>query len=296
MFTLTQLETFHRLARLRSFSRAANELGITQPAVTRQVRILEELFGMRLVEVVKRQARVTEAGQFLADRAEELLGNAAALRREMQDFAGGLQGALEIGATVTIGTYSLPALLARFHANYPDVVLKVEVGTTATMLQRLRSGRLGLALVEGTVTGSDFEVIQYHQDDLVLLVPARGHRFSTRNSVKPNELSGETLILREEGSGTRTFIERAFRYAGVQPKSIIGLQSAEAAAVAVEARLGIAILSSLAAGQAVRGGRLREVTVESINLSRWFQLVRLKNHTLSPCAQHFATLAQADEP
>jgi len=296
MFTLTQLETFHRLARLRSFSRAANELGITQPAVTRQVRILEELFGMRLVEVVKRQARVTEAGQFLADRAEELLGNAAALRREMQDFAGGLQGTLEIGATVTIGTYSLPALLARFHANYPDIVLKVEVGNTATMLQRLRSGRLGLALVEGTVAGSDFEVTQYHQDELALLVPARGHRYSTRNSVKPNELSGETLILREEGSGTRTFIERAFRYAGVQPKSIIGLQSAEAAAVAVEARLGIAILSSLAAGQAVRGGRLREVAVESINLSRWFQLVRLKNHTLSPCAQHFATLAQAEEP
>jgi DNA-binding transcriptional LysR family regulator len=296
MFTLTQLQTFHRLARLRSFSRAANELGITQPAVTRQVRILEELFGMRLVEVVKRQARVTEAGRFLADRAEELLGNAAALRREMQDFAGGLQGALEIGATVTIGTYSLPALLARFHAHYPDVVLKVEVGNTAAMLHRLRSGLVGLALVEGSVTGSDFEVTQYHQDNLVLLVPARGHRFSTRNSVKPAELSDETLILREEGSGTRLFIERAFRYTGIQPKSIIGLQSAEAAAGAVEARLGIAILSSLAADQAVRGGHLREVAVESINLSRWFQLVKLKNHTLSPCAQHFAELVQAEEP
>jgi DNA-binding transcriptional LysR family regulator len=296
MFTLTQLETFHRLARLRSFSKTANELGITQPAVTRQIRILEELFGVPLVEIVKRQARVTEAGQFLAERAEEILGNAAALRREMQDFAGGLQGVLEIGATVTIGTYSLPTMLARFQAHYPDVVLKVEVGTTATMLQRLRSGRLGLALVEGTVAGSEFEVTKYHRDDLVLLVPARGHRFSTRNSIEPSELSDETLILREEGSGTRTFIDRAFRYAGVQPKSIIGLQSAEAAAVAVEARLGIAILSSLAAGQAVRGGRLREVAVESLNLSRWFQFVKLKNHKLSPCAQHFATLVQIEEP
>jgi DNA-binding transcriptional LysR family regulator len=126
-------------------------------------------------------------------------------------------------------------------------------------------------------------------------VPARGHRFSTRNSVNPSELSDETLILREEGSGTRSFIERAFRYAGVRPKSIIGLQSAEAAAVAVEARLGIALLSSLAAGLAARGGRLREVAVESINLRRWFQLVKLKNHTLSPCALHFATLVQTEQ-
>ena len=296
MFTLTQLETFHLLADLRSFSGAATKLGITQPAVTRQIRILEELFGVRLVEIVKRQARVTEAGKFLAERAEELLGNAAALRREMQDFADGVQGVLEIGATVTIGTYALPAMLARFQAHYPDVVLKVEVGTTATMLERLRNGRLGLALVEGTVVGSDFQVTQYHRDDLVLLVPAQGHRFSTRNSIKPTELSHETLVLREEGSGTRSFIERAFRYAGVQPKSIIGLQSAEAAAIAVEARLGIAILSSLAAGQAIRGGRLREVAVESLNLSRWFQCVKLKNHTLSPCARHFATLLQAEKP
>jgi DNA-binding transcriptional LysR family regulator len=164
------------------------------------------------------------------------------------------------------------------------------------MLQRLRSGSLGLALVEGTVNEKDFEVTQYQQDDLVLIVPAIGHRFSNRASVSPSELSNETMILREEGSGTRSFIERAFRYAGVSPKSVIGLQSAEAAAGAVEAQLGIAIVSSLAARSAVRERRLHQVSVESMSLRRWFQLVKLKNHTLSPCADRFAALVQKEEP
>jgi LysR family transcriptional regulator, transcriptional activator of the cysJI operon len=294
LFTLTQLETFQRLARLGSFSRTAQELGITQPAVTRQVRLLEALFGLPLVEIVNRQARVTAAGAFLAERAEQILGNAAALRREMHDFSDGVEGTLEIGATVTIGNYTLPAQLARFQARYPNVVLKVEVGNTVTILQRLRSGRLGLALVEGSVPGADFEVIPYFKDDLVLVVPAAGHRLSMCTSVTPSELSGETLILREEGSGTRSFIERAFRYGGLQPKSIIGLQSAEAAANAVEANLGIAILSSVAAQPAVRGGRLRALSIESMPLSRWFQLVKLKNHHLAPSAERFAALVRAE--
>jgi DNA-binding transcriptional LysR family regulator len=295
MFTLAQLETFHRLARLRSFSRTADELGITQPAVTRQVRTLEKFLGVRLVEISKRQARITEAGRFLASRSEQLLGNAAALKREMLDFAGGVAGTLEVGATMTIGTYSLPEALARFHALYPDVVLNVEVGTTATMLQRVRSGKIGLALIEGAVEGEDVEITRYQQDDLVLVVPASGHRLSGRTSAELAELADETLILREEGSGTRSFIERGLRYSGVRPKSIIGLQSAEASAVAVEARLGVAILSSLAAARSVREGRLRAIPIASIALRRWFQLVKLRDHTLAPCAQAFAALMQAEK-
>lgn len=294
-FTLTQLHTFRLLARLRSYSRVAKELGLTQPAITRQIHELEKIFDLRLVEVVRRQAQLTEAGRFLAERSELLLGDAAALRRDMHEFSRGAKGSLEVGATVTIGTYALPRLLARFRALHPEVTLHVEVGNTEAMQERLRSGRLGLALIEGSIDGKDLEATPYQSDDLVLVVPSRGHRFSARRFVQPGELADETLILREAGSGTRAFAERMLRFSGVTAQSIIGLASAEAAIVAVEERLGIAILSSLAASRAVGEGHLRIVPIASVELRRWFQLVKLKNHTLSPAARQFQAIVLSEK-
>lgn len=294
-FTLTQLHTFRLLADLRSYSRVAKELGLTQPAITRQIHELERIFDLRLVEIVRRQVRVTEAGRFLAERAEVLLGDAAALRRDMHEFAQGAKGLLEVGATVTIGTYALPGLLARFRKLHPAITLHIEVGTKDAIQERLRTARLGLALIEGDVDGADVDATPYQRDDLVLVVPARGHRFSARRSVEPAELADETLILREAGSGTRAFAERMLRVAGVKAQSVIGLGSAEAAIVAIGEGLGIAILSSLAASRAVGEGHLRIVPIASLELRRWFHVVKLKNHALSPAARHFQALVLEEQ-
>src|SRR4051794_39815993 len=110
--TLVQLETFVHVARLGNYTRVAEELHLTQPGVTQQVRALERHFGLRLVDVVGRRPVLTEAGRFLAARAGDLLGSAAALEREMGEFAQARGGELHLGATLTIGTYALPALLA----------------------------------------------------------------------------------------------------------------------------------------------------------------------------------------
>lgn len=120
-FNLVQLETFRRLAQEANFTRTAELLNLTQPAVTQHVRALQDHFRVKLVDLVGRRTVLTDAGRFLAARAELLLGNVAALEREMREFADVRAGELRIGATLTIGTYQLPEVVARFHATFPNV-------------------------------------------------------------------------------------------------------------------------------------------------------------------------------
>ncbi len=139
---LTQLETFRKLAVEENFTRTAELLNLTQPAVTQHVRALQEHFHVKLVDLVGRKTVLTDAGRFLAARAELLLGNVAALEREMHEFADVRAGELRIGATLTIGTYVLPELVARFRTTHPSIVLRVEIENTRAMALAVKAGRV----------------------------------------------------------------------------------------------------------------------------------------------------------
>lgn len=294
-FTLVQLETFRKLAELGNFSRAAEALHVTQPAVTQQVQALQEHFGVRLVDIVKRRPELTDAGRFLAARAATLLGGAEALERDMREFAAVEHGTLRVGATLTIGAYVLPRLLAGFRREHPAIRIEVEIANTAAMTQRVRGGELGLALVEGTVEGDDLESRPFASDELVLVVPAAGHRFSKRRAVAPRELAGVDFVSREPGSGTREFPLAALRAVGVVPRIVLELPSGEAVAQAVAAGLGVAVLSRLVVETHVARGTLRIVAVEGFRLPRSFSLVHLRAHTPAPAARAFSALVLAAE-
>src|SRR5579875_1688824 len=169
--TLVQLETFVRVAALGNYSRVAAEFHMTQPGVTQQVHALERQLGVRLVDVVGRRPVLTDAGRFLADRAADVLTGVDALEREIGDFAAARTGQLTLGATLTIGAYVLPGLLARFAAAYPGITVHVEVANTAAMIERIRSTGLGLALVEGPANGDDLAIVPFQTDRLVLVTP-----------------------------------------------------------------------------------------------------------------------------
>ncbi|MFY9779867.1 MAG: LysR family transcriptional regulator [Candidatus Baltobacteraceae bacterium] len=292
-FTLVQLETFRKLAELGNFSRAAEALHVTQPAVTQQVQALQEHFEVRLVDIVKRRPVLTDAGRFLAARAAALLGGVEALERDMREFAAAELGTLRLGATLTIGAYLLPQLLAAFRQEHPAIRVEVQVANTAAMTQLVRGGEIGLALVEGAVEGDDLESLPFAGDELVLVVPAAGHRFSRRRTVALRELEDLDFVSREPGSGTRELPLDALSRAGVKPRIAFELPSGEAVAQAVAAGLGVAFLSRLVVEAQVALGALRIVGVEGLRLQRSFKLVRLRASTPAPAAHAFSAIALA---
>ncbi|HWE64452.1 MAG TPA: LysR family transcriptional regulator [Chloroflexota bacterium] len=289
--TLVQLETFARVAALGNYTRVAEDLHLTQPGVTQQVRALERHFGVRLIDIVGRRPVLTEAGRFLATRAADLLGTVAALEREMVEFAEARGGTLYLGATLTIGAYALPALVSRFTAAYPRVAVSVEIANTAIMAERVRGGALSLALVEGPLEDATLEIQPFQEDRLLLVVPP-GHRFTGRLRVAPRELAREPFIWREHGSGTRALAEQALAAAGVRPRTVLELSSGEGVARAVEMGVGVAILSQLVVERAVAAGRLITLQIDGLALDRTFRLVHVRERTLSPAARAFVVVAR----
>jgi len=292
MFTVAQLAIFRRIVELGSFTRAAESLGVTQPAVSQQVKVLQQHFDVKLVDVVKGRVRLTDAGRFLAERSEQLLANAIALEHDMQEFSATKVGTLRIGATVTIGTYGLAPLLAAFNATHPGVDTQITIRNTDSIVSAVRMGELALALIEGAASGSDIHILPYENDELVLVVPPSGHRLSNRTAIRAKDLTGERFITRERGSGTRQLIETALQRVGVVPAGILELPSGDAIARAVESRLGISIVSRLVVERDVAIGRLKSVRLKDVDLRRTFRMIRSRSTTPSPAGYAFETLVR----
>jgi DNA-binding transcriptional LysR family regulator len=285
--TITQLETFSRLAEVGNFTRTAEELHLTQPAVTQQVKALAEHFGTPLFDMVGRRPVLTDAGTFLAQSSREVLSALVTLEREMREFADARSGTLDLGATLTIGNYAVLPTLAAFRAARPGVSVRLTVANTAAMVVAIKDRRLALALVEGQVDDPELKVEPYAEDELVLIVPSCGHALSRVETVAARELAGIAFVSREEGSGTRTIAQDALHAAGVEPQIALTIPSGEGVTRAVESGLGVAILSRLVVERSVAAGRVRAVRIADINLRRVFSVVRLRGRVLSPLAARF---------
>jgi DNA-binding transcriptional LysR family regulator len=289
MFSLTMLRTIQRLGTEPNFTRVAEELHLTQPAVTHHVRSLAAHFGVALVDLVGRRAVLTEAGRFLAERATPILGYVDALERDMHEFAAAASGRLRIGASDTIGNYVLPDLLAAFARQHPGVRADVVVGNTTEIIEQLRAGEIALALVEGDAAGEDLAWEPFADDALTLVVPP-GHRLAGRDDVSARDLDGESFVAREPGSGTRALFERGMRDAGVEPNVVLALPSGEAVVRAVAAGIGLAVVSPRASADARQRGRVVEVAIDGVRFARRFRAARIARLTLAPAASSFLAI------
>lgn len=290
--TLAQLHTFWRLSELGNFTRTAEELRLTQPAVALQVRALQEHFAVPLVDIVKRRPVLTDAGRFLAQRARGVLEDVGTLEREMQEFTSARTGRLQLGATLTIGNYLLAPLLAAFKAQHPHANVNVHIANAVRLAAHLKSGRASVALAIGQIEDPAFDVIPFAEDHLVLVVPATGHRLSKRRTVRAAELENEVFVAREAGSATRIIAERELAAKGVHVTTEMVVPSLEGVSRAVEAGLGIAFLSWLVAERAVSEGRLNVVEIKDLDLRRTFKIVSLRDRTMSPMAAEFVRFLQ----
>lgn len=263
------MQTFLEVARLGSVTRAAQGLKVSQPAVTQQIRRLEEELGVRLLE--RRQGRLapTDAGERVRVFARRWVDEYRELRRQLPGREAELRGNLRLGASTIPGEFVVPRVVAGFRELHPQVKATVVVADTAEVIDRLLSGEFHVGFVGAKVEVPDLVVGRLTQDELVLVVYP-GHPFARRQSVRFEELSEHPLILREPGSGTMRSLQTALAEQGLelpQDNVVMRLGSSRAITSAVAAGLGIGFVSSLAVA-AESPARLVCVPIEGVSIRR----------------------------
>jgi DNA-binding transcriptional LysR family regulator len=272
-----RLQVFHTVARLLSFTKAAESLHMTQPAVTFQVRQLEEYFNTRLFDRTHNRISLTEAGNRVYGYADRIFALYAEMENSVRDLTGEVSGVLLLGASTTIAEYMLPALLGDFKAKYPEVSIRLQVANTDGIVSMVENNVIDLGVVEAPVTNKNLVVETCRMDRMVLIVPPN-HELAAKKSVPITELTNYPYICREEGSGTREVMLESMNTAGANPADlniVMELGSPEAVKGAVEAGMGISILSRATIDKEIKLGSLVAIELED-PIERPFSFVHQK--------------------
>ncbi len=272
-----RLQVFHTVARLLSFTKAADTLHMTQPAVTFQVRQLEEYFNTRLFDRTHNRISLTEAGRRVFEYADKIFQLYDEMESSVRELTGDISGVLLMGASTTIAEYMLPALLGDFKAKYPHVGIRLKVSNTDAIVSMVEDNEIDLGVVEAPVANKNL-VVELCRVDQLVAVTAPSHPLAQYERVPVTDLLHYPYIAREEGSGTREVIHEYLRAAGLSSSglnTIMELGSPEAVKGAVEAGMGVSVLSRTTIHKELRLGTLVAVPLEP-PLERPFSFVHQK--------------------
>lgn len=281
--TLKQLRGFTKVVENGSIAAAARELHLTTAAVSMQLRDLERIAGIPLLEKKNRRLKATLAGEtvlVLASRIDDAL---IEFGQSLDEITGTDHGQVSVGV-VTTARYFVPPILAAFNALYPDITLKLVVGNRALIMEQLENMAIDFA-----ITGyppSHFKVTKsYIGKHPQVIIAHPSHRFANRSRIKLSALSDETLFLRELGSGTRTMTEKFFRQSKFTPKTTMEFGSSETIKQAVMAGMGIAVISAHTIAAEVEAGRLIVLPVNGLPIVRNWYVVSNQKKYLLPSAK-----------
>ena len=269
-----RLQVFHTVARLLSFTKAAETLHMTQPAVTFQVRQLEEYFNTRLFDRTHNRISLTEAGARVYQYSDKIFELYGEMENAVREMTGEISGSLTIGASTTIAEYMLPALLGDFRAKYPEVSIHLKVSNTDGIVSMVENNTIDLGVVEAPVSNKNLVVDECRRDNLVAIVPP-GHPKADLDTITMEELLGYPFICREEGSGTREVIADYMTQCHTSMEVAMELGSPEAVKGAVEAGMGISVVSNATIQKELRLGTLVAIDLEP-PLERPFSFVHQK--------------------
>lgn len=289
--TIRQMQVFEAVARHLSFSRAAGELNLTQPAVSLQIKQLEGHARLPLFEQTGRQLQLTGAGKILLGHAHAILGAVADSEEAMSAMRGQRAGGLKIGG-VSTAKYFAPFLLSAFAAGFPGVDVGLEVANRRRIVELLEENAIDLALMGQPPADARFTTVRFASHPLVVIAGA-SHPLA-RHRVPPKALDGETFLVREPGSGTRAAMERLLAEHGVTPGKMIEMPSNETIKQAVMAGMGISFLSQHTVGLEVSVRRLEILAVEGTPVLRDWNVVHREGKRLLPVAEAFITFLSKD--
>ncbi|HIL31880.1 MAG TPA: LysR family transcriptional regulator [Dehalococcoidia bacterium] len=290
-----QLHIFQMVATHLSFSRAAEAMEITQPAVSIQVQELEKFLGITLFHRRPRGLRITEAGDAVLAYSQQIFALSNQLVDTVQEMEDLQTGHLVLGASTTPGEYVLPLVVGRFRQVYPGIHVELVIGNTRTIIQRILDRDMNLGMVGNHVDehSNELEMVDF-QDDEIVMVAAPSHPAASMERPTVEQIVELGLILREEGSATRLSAERRFRELGIAPKAAIELGSNEAVKQAATAGGGIGIISRLGITAELKAEMLMVLDVQGWECRRPLTLIQPKDRYLSPSQRAFREFLMAE--
>ena len=291
-----QLFIFQMVANHLSFSRAADALEITQPAVSIQVQELERFLDITLFHRRPRGLRVTDAGEAVLAYSQQIFALSNRLLETVQEMGNLQSGHLVLGASTTPGEYVLPIVVGRFRQIYPGIHVELVIGNTRSIIQRILNCDMDLGMVGEHIDeySSELEMVDYQEDEIVL-VAAPSHPAANSGRLTAQQVVDLGLVAREEGSATRRSAEIEFEKLGVMPAIAIELGSNQAVKQAATAGGGIGIISRLGITAELRAGMLTVLEVEGWECRRPLTLVQPKDRYLSPSQRAFREFLMAEK-
>jgi DNA-binding transcriptional LysR family regulator len=283
--TFRQLETFAAVARLRSFTRAAEELHLTQPAVSIQIRQLVDTIGLPIFEQIGREVALTSAGEELEAMVRRLDDVWNRFESATDELKGLKRGKLRVGLVMT-AKYFLPRMLGAFCRRYPEIDIELEIANRGKIIERLRGNQDDLYVMSYPPEDMDVVSQRFLDNEFVVLAPSA--HWATNKRLTLQDLAGEPFLLREVGSGSRHVIDQHVQRAGIHLNVRLSLASNEAIRALVASGMGLAVLSRHALGDSLeRDDGLAILDVEGFPLQQPWSVVHLRNKVLSLPAQAF---------
>jgi DNA-binding transcriptional LysR family regulator len=288
---LNHLAIFHAVALEKSVSLGAERLFISQPAVSKQLKELEEALGTKLFDRHSKGVRLTQSGEMLESYAQRIFGLEEEAQLALDEMRGLQKGRLTIGASLTIGGYLLPDIIVRYHVLYPGIDVNLEIANTDVIQRKLIDGALDLGFTEGHDAGPELDALVFSEDELVAIASS-DHPIFSETPVSLARLVSERFVLREQGSGTRDVFERAVASKGYCVSCMISLGDIEAVKRAVAAGGGIGISSRHTIDSEVAIGKLKVIDVEDFHVRRPLHMLRLRGKYETLASRAFSKMIE----
>ncbi len=286
---LRRLQVFCKVVELKSFTRAADAVFLSQPTVSEHIRSLEEYFEQKLLDRLGREVLPTQAGQILYKYARRMLQLNQEAVQAVNQYSGKLAGHLSVGASTIPGTYVLPGFIGAFKEQYPAIHITMKIANSRLVADAVMRGDAEFGVVGARWNDPSLEWQEIFADELSLTVYP-GHPWSKRGSITLAELADEHFIMRERDSGTRRFFSQVLTEQGfdlARLDVIAEMGSSESIRQSIKARIGVSIMSRYAVAEDVERETLSVVAIEGVHFARPFYLIRRKNRQSSPISNTF---------
>lgn len=288
-----QLQVFVTVVEKQNFTRAAEELHMTQPAVSQYIRTLENNIGTRLLERSNKYVRLNQVGKIVYHHAKEILGLYTKMQTLVDDVINVANGPISIGASYTFGEYVLPYIIAKLQQTYPDIQPTVTIGNTTEIASLVDTNQLDVGIVEGHFKDQELTIEEFAEDQMVIVASSENILGGPEKSITISDLEKETWIVREKGSGTREATEKMFNRFGVLPAKLMSFGSTQPIKESVEAGLGISLLSKWAIQKELRNGELSVLNIKWLPFTRKFSIVT-KSQFQTKALEVFISLLRDD--
>lgn len=282
-----QLLAFLTVADEQNFTRAAEKLHVSQPAISQHIQHLEQRLNVQLLDRTHKSVRLTQAGVIVYRHAMEILNQYRQMERHIEDLTENASGPLSIGASFTFGEYVLPHVVAEFRQAFPNISPTISIGNTQMIAERLTQGDIDIGIIEGH-TSVEGIVVDPFAEDTVAVVASSRHPLTRKKRAEAEEIARETWIVRESGSGTREITDLVLHTHGIHPQSLIEYGSTQVIKESVEAGLGITILSKWVIRKELKWNTLGEIRFTDEPIHRDFSIVLRKADFQTKATQLFA--------